>query len=597
MGHNVLWLRDLADQCVLWLLSPLGVCILASGIDDLFIDAVWVWLAIRRALFKRPRVQLPGTDDLASAPRKRIAIFVPLWQEHQVIGDMLAHNIAAIRYNSYDFFVGVYPNDGPTLDAVRAAEARFPNVHIAVCPHDGPTFKADNLNWIYQRMLLHEEEQGIRHDAVLIQDAEDIIHPDSLHWVNWFIGSYGFVQIPVLALPTPIRRLVHGIYCDDFAEFHTRDLAVRNFLGGFVPSAGVGTAYSRDALEALAAASANRIFEPASLVEDYEIGLRLHRLGFRQLFLPLTRRGTLIATREFFPGTLGSAIRQRTRWTIGISLQAWERNGWGGDWRQYYWLWRDRKSLVSSPVSLLTNVICGYGILTAMWTRISPAGKLGQVLAATLAIQMVRSAVRLGCSARVYGVFFSLLSPVRAVAANYVNSTAVCKALWRYAFARLRGEPLVWVKTEHAYPSRAALLGERRRIGEILTGSGYIEPEVLEHALATQPPGVRLGEHLVSMGELSEEDLYGALSLQQNLPLAEITPDAVPRRVARSLPAALTAKWKVLPFRVQNGRLDIAGTELPDSDFESALRGHTSLEIRFHLIPPKKFHRLEHLLR
>ena len=86
------------------------------------------------------------------------------------------------------------------------------------------------------------------------------------------------------------------------------------------------------------------------------------------------------------------------------------------------------------------------------------------------------------------------------------------------------------------------------------------------------------------MGKLSEEDLYEALSLQQHLPLADIAPEAVPRRVARSLPASVTTKWKVLPFRVQHGRLDVAGPELPGTDFETDLRRHTSLEIRFHLI-------------
>ena len=468
MGHSLACLLDIADQCVLWLLTPLALYILVSGFDDLFVDVVWLWFSVQGLLFKRPRVRLPTNEVLATVPQQRIAIFVPLWDEHRVIGEMLAHNIAAIRYASYDFFVGVYPNDHPTLDAVRAAESRFPNVHVTVCPHDGPTFKADNLNWIYQGMLLYEEQHGLHYDSVLMHDAEDIIHPESLHWVNWFIGEYGFVQIPVLALATPPLKIIHGLYCDDFAEFHTRDLPARNFLGGFVPSAGVGTAYSREALETLATVSSNRIFEPASLVEDYEIGYRLSQLGFRQLFVPITHRGTFLATREYFPSTLKAAIRQRTRWTIGISLQSWQRNGWGGDWRQYYWLWRDRKGLLSNPVSLLANVICVYALATAFWIRVSPPEYVTKILAVTLAIQTIRLSVRLWCSARVYGVLFSLLSPFRAVAANFVNSAAVCKALYRYAIVRLRGEALVWVKTEHAYPSREALLGQWRRLGEIL---------------------------------------------------------------------------------------------------------------------------------
>ncbi len=33
-----------------------------------------------------------------------------------MIGQMLEHNLAAIRYSAYDFFVGVYPNDEQLRD-------------------------------------------------------------------------------------------------------------------------------------------------------------------------------------------------------------------------------------------------------------------------------------------------------------------------------------------------------------------------------------------------------------------------------------------------------------------------------------------------
>ncbi|MDQ6760790.1 MAG: glycosyltransferase, partial [Acidobacteriota bacterium] len=133
MAKAVMEVRDLLDSGVLWMLLPLGIYILFTGLDDLFIDLIWLYFSARERLFGKPRVTLPEEAQLASCPEKRIAIFVPLWHEHQVIGQMLAHNIAAIRYQNYDFFVGAYPNDRPTLEAVRAAECRFANVHLAVC--------------------------------------------------------------------------------------------------------------------------------------------------------------------------------------------------------------------------------------------------------------------------------------------------------------------------------------------------------------------------------------------------------------------------------------------------------------------------------
>ena len=119
---------------------------------------------------------------------------------------------------------------------------------------------------------------------IVTHDAEDLIHPEELRWINYYSGRFDFVQTPVLPLPTPLRKFTHGIYCDEFAEYHTRDMTVRPISGGFVPSSGVGTGYRRDALETLARARNNQIFEPEALTEDYVNGLRLFRLGCTQTF-------------------------------------------------------------------------------------------------------------------------------------------------------------------------------------------------------------------------------------------------------------------------------------------------------------------------
>ena len=273
---------DGLDRFVLAILTPLAIAILISGLDDLIVDLAWAWTWIKSVF--RPAASLfpPGPRQLENAPRQRIAIFVPLWHEHEVIGRMLEHNLAVIRYPDYHFFAGCYPNDALTQEAVVTIAARFSQVHLALCPHPGPTSKADCLNWIYQHLLLEEERSGQRFDIVLIHDAEDLIHPEELSWINYYAARYDFVQTPVLALPTPLHWLTHGVYCDEFAENHTRDMLVRESLGGFVPSAGVGTGYRREALEKLAHASSNQLFAPEALTEDYENGLRMFRLDARR---------------------------------------------------------------------------------------------------------------------------------------------------------------------------------------------------------------------------------------------------------------------------------------------------------------------------
>jgi adsorption protein B len=407
----------------------------------------------------------------------------------------------------------------------------------------------------------------------------------------------------VLPLPTPIRSWTHGIYCDEFAETQLKDLRARQFFGSYIPSCGVGTAFARGALERLAAAEKNRIFEPACLTEDYENGMRLHLMGARQLFLPIRRsRDSFVATREFFPQTLRSAIRQRTRWIMGISLQGWERHGWQGSLVDKYWLWRDRKGLIGNPVSLVTNAICIYGIATWIAARaLHIPWKFGQVMFpasyqmivwGTLALGALRLLTRATCAARIFGVRFALAAPIRMVWANIINSCAAVCALYRYARAKLRGEPLVWLKTEHEYPSQTALHGHRRRLGEVLVNSDYVTAGQLEFALATLPKGKRLGEHLVALGYLAQRDLYDALSMQQTLPAGRVYAAHVNPRVARALPEKVAREWKVLPFKIDGGQLFVAGPELPTDAMQKDIQRFTSLDVRFQLITPENYKEL-----
>jgi adsorption protein B len=309
--------------------------------------------------------------------------------------------------------------------------------------------------------------------------------------------------------------------------------------------------------------------------------------------------GDIIATREFFPHNVRSAIRQRTRWMMGIGLQSWERHGWSGSPAEVYWFWRDRKGLFGNPLSLFTNFLFVYGVLTWLAARVTdvPWGLARHALHTnflliTLVMQIIQSSIRMVCTGRLYGIIFALGVPLRALCANWINTVATLRAISGYLRSRIRHEPLVWLKTEHAYPSRNALMEHKRKLGEILVGSADLDEGVLMQALAAQPTGLRIGEYLVKLGRISHDDLYEALSLQQSLPSGRLEPLDISTKVARALPKHVVRDWRVLPFRIAAGNMFLASPEIPTDELSRTVSGFTRLALRFHLVTPSNFEEL-----
>jgi hypothetical protein len=195
--------------------------------------------------------------------------------------------------------------------------------------------------------------------------------------------------------------------------------------------------------------------------------------------------------------------------------------------------------------------------------------------------------VRFLCSARIYGVRFATGVALRSVWGNCIICVAVLRALAQYASSRVSGRSLVWLKTDHMYPGWVAPAQNRWPLGECLVANGCLSDTVLEQSLAEKPSNVRLGEYLVRTGAISEQDLYQALSIQQNMPFGRPGPVSIP--ATRMLPVEVALRWKVLPFRAAAGRLFVAGTEVPSEELRRDLHRFSSLEIRFQLITPTDF--------
>jgi adsorption protein B len=468
------------------LLVVVTVIFFVSGIDDTFIDLVFLVRGVYRRLFVLPHHPPLTRAQLDTKPEQPIAIMIPAWHESDVIRRMLDALVRGIEYTDYHVFVGTYPNDPDTMAEVDSVAERHCRVHRVTAPRPGPTCKADCLNAVYHAIEEFEASSGKPFAVVVMQDAEDVTHPCSLKLFNYLIPRKDMVQLPVWPLPTRWCDFTSGHYIDEFAESHFKNMVVRESLSRAIPSAGVGTAFSRNALFALAA-DGREVFETGSLTEDYEIGVRLHRWGMKQAFVRqvldaprgaarfhrLTDRDSkgspdAIVVREYFPFRFRAAVKQKSRWVLGITLQGWRNLGWAGDPWMKYMLFRDRKSLVTSIVNVL-----GYVALAAVlgiWVlgralddgyRYPPLVESGSWLSRLIIVDtaflLVRVLERAYCVGRVYGWLQACLSVPRQVWGNVINCAAASRALYLFVESAFTGKALAWGKTDHVFPSEAVL--------------------------------------------------------------------------------------------------------------------------------------------
>jgi len=468
------------------LTAVVGVVFLVSGIDDLFIDICYLVRVLYKRLFVVPRYPALREQELRARPEQSIAVMIPAWQESSVIRQMLLNTRGRLDYTNYVIFVGTYPNDPATAREVDGLEEAGARVIRVTVPHDGPTNKADCLNWIYHAIRRYEAAEGLAFQIFVMQDCEDVIHPLCYRLFNYLIPRKDMVQLPVLSLERQWREFTGGHYLDEFAQLHYKDLVVRELLDRSLPAAGVGVAFSRRALAAVANANHGEIFSTKSLTEDYDFGFRLKRLGMRQIFVKFeverdvlrgdpesgNRRARrvreLVGVREYFPATLRSAIRQKSRWVVGIAMQGWSHLGWSSDWRTNYMLYRDRKSLITNLMSvagyLVVSVVLSVWLMQWLWPEayryppiVQRGSTLWYMLLVNLALLLLRVLQRAYCVWRLHGYRQAALSIPRIAWANFVNFAATVRAMRLYQRYLHTGEAIAWDKTDHIYPALESL--------------------------------------------------------------------------------------------------------------------------------------------
>lgn len=457
MGESIWVIDAIAREITLFA----AVGLLIGGIDDVLVDLVFLVGRARRG--GRPRLTLATLPP----PRRsgRIAVFVAAWDEVAVIGGMLSTALRRFDHPEYRIYVGLYPNDRDTIRAAAAVAARDSRVRLVIGTRDGPTTKADCLNTLWHALQRDDLRARIATKAIVLHDAEDVVHADELRIFDALIEHHDYVQLPVLPLVKRGAQLVSGHYADEFAEAHAKQLVVRTALGAGMPLAGTGCAITPDILAVIAAERGGDPFDATSLTEDYELGLRMADRGARGLFARIDdASGNVVAVRAFFPGTIDIAVRQKTRWMTGIALAGWDRTGWGRPLAlaDHWMRMRDRRGPLA--VVVLAMAYCAlpaWALAAALhWFAGSDAAAGGGaglwLLVANTALLGWRLATRMIFTGRSYGLREAFWSLPRFVVGNFVALNAAPRALVRY-IGMLRGAAPVWDKTRHEFPDAAAM--------------------------------------------------------------------------------------------------------------------------------------------
>jgi len=436
-----------------------GIGFLIFAVNDVAVDVIYFARRVWRATTIYNRFPRAFASELTPDVPGFIAILVPAWDEAAVIASMLRATLKRLEHPNYQIFAGYYRNDPATAAAIASVvDYRIEPVRVEA---DGPTTKADCLNHLHDALLAYELETRQMAKAVVLHDAEDVVHPLELSLFDRLIDRAGVIQLPVLPLIDPASQWVSGHYCDEFAEAHAKEMVVREAVGASIPLAGVGCAIAREPLARIAGMHDGRPFVGGSMTEDYELGLRIGALGLKTMFvrIPATPGDrSVVASRGHFPASLGVAVRQKARWLGGIALVGWDRLGWRGGLGERWMRMRDRRG----PLAALL-LLAGYGA-ALLWSQLWLAEALGAPVQARLDPTLIillqinawllawRVFMRACFTTAAYGWGQGLLSIPRMVVGNVIAVMAAGRAISLH----LGGGPLRWDKTTHIFPTELA---------------------------------------------------------------------------------------------------------------------------------------------
>ncbi|EIM28746.1 glycosyltransferase [Microvirga lotononidis] len=419
------------------------LAIIGAALGPLFLGMIVLRLAasvLKNSL--EPNDEAPRTEDAALPV---YTIIAALYREKRVAATLI-QALSRLDYPAakLDIKLVLESDDRETLDALRAVDLPG-NMEIVVAPKGEPRTKPRALNVALPLA---------RGRFTVIYDAEDVPDPGQLR-----LAVARFARLPPQVACLQARLTIDNTDDSWLTRLFTIEYAalfdVFNpglaEIGSPIPLGGTSNHFRTSVLKAVHG------WDAWNVTEDADLGLRLARLGYEVRDLPSS-------TLEEAPVTLGSWMRQRTRWMKGFvqtatthSRRPWVLLRQLGVWRCYGALvltWGIVLSALFYPlfsVLFLAEWFSGTTRLYASrWDTVAWFYSLTLFLSGTAAI-MIPALVALH-SRRLWRLWPWL--PLLPFYYGLV-SIAAWRGLWELATATFR-----WNKTSHGHArtSRAGLV-------------------------------------------------------------------------------------------------------------------------------------------
>ncbi|MGH9267969.1 MAG: glycosyltransferase family 2 protein, partial [Acidimicrobiales bacterium] len=303
-----------------WGLRMAGVALVAAAFVDVQVTAVALTavattvygatltyrLLLLRHSLREPSVTQVTDDDARAVPDHALppyTVLVPAYREPEVIGNLLA-SLRVLEYprDRLDVKLLLEADDDLTLGALDEA-ALDPWVEVVRVPVAEPRTKPKACNF------------GLtlaRGDLVTIYDAEDRPEPLQLRRAAVAFGRLGprvaCLQAK-LSYYNPGQNLITKWFTVEYGTWFCQLLPGLVRAGAPLPLGGTSNHFRREVLAAVGA------WDPYNVTEDADLGLRIHREGYKVGLLDST-------TYEEANSDFVNWMKQRSRWYKGY-LQTW----------------------------------------------------------------------------------------------------------------------------------------------------------------------------------------------------------------------------------------------------------------------------------